>query len=297
MFTIGEKVRMLHDIHEGVVLKIKDRGIIEIETTEGFIIPVLARELVKIHGMERTEALPNKIIQAIPIKKQFGIGLEKISLNRFRLYLINDTPNNMVGTLSFKKQGSYFCYSSFQIDSHASKQVLGQFEMESFEDWNRLQLQILSYQVGKEASKHIEVSCTLKASKIVQSETLIPMLKLPGFFTELDLSPKEEIKPNTTIQCEKTIKLEKLEIDLHAEKLGLHTETLDFLDVQFKEFLKAFDRCIHEEIPKLVVVHGIGKGILKNKIHQFLAENEKINHFKDAQKEKFGFGATEITFV
>ena len=74
-------------------------------------------------------------------------------------------------------------------------------------------------------------------------------------------------------------------------------QTLDFLDVQFKEFLKAFDRCIHEEIPKLVVVHGIGKGILKNKIHQFLAENEKINHFKDAQKEKFGFGATEITFV
>lgn len=297
MFKIGEKVRMLHDIHEGVVLKVKDRGIIEIETTEGFVIPVLERELVKIHGMETPAPVSPKQEKAfVKTRERFGLGVEKISIDRYRLYLINETSNSFVGTVNFKKQGSFYNHSSFSVDAMESKQILGQFEMSSFELWNRIQLQLLPFQEEKEAKKWIQTELVLKAPKLLDTENLIPIVKKAGFYVEIDITD-QKIEPSeeTKTELSKSI-LNELVIDLHAEKLGLKSETLDFLDLQYKEFLKAFDRCVHEEIPKLIVVHGVGKGILKNTIHQFLAGNEQINHFRDAHKEKFGYGATEILF-
>jgi hypothetical protein len=277
------------------VLKLKDRGIVEIETTDGFVLPVLERELVKIHGMETPQPTVAKQ-EKLVVKARFGLGVEKISLDRYRLYLINETKDNFVGVINFKKKGVFCNHSAFTVDSMESKQILGQFEMSSFELWNRIQLQIIPYQEEKEAGTWINILIVLKANKLLQNENLIPLIKKAGFYIEIDMS--QEKSETTAENLEKQIKsnLKELVVDLHAEKLGLKSETLDFLDLQYTEFLKAFDRCIHEEIPKLIVVHGVGKGILKNTIHQFLAGNDKINHFRDAQKEKFGYGATEVLF-
>lgn len=298
MFKVGEKVRMLHDIHEGVVLKIRDRGIIEIETSDGFVLPVLERELVKIHGMETpepTSPLKMKQVKAVS-KARFGMGVEKISLDRYRLHIINETDEKYIGILNFRNAGIFKNHTTFKVDAQESIQILGQFEMANFELWNRIQLQLLPFNEEREKKKYIESSIVLKAHKLLDNQDLIPILKKAGFYTELTLVEDEPQPDENSEKISRNQPLTELIVDLHADKLGLKTETLDFLDIQYKEFLKAFDRCVHEEIPKLIVVHGLGKGILKNTIHQFLSGNDQINHFRDAQKEKFGYGATEIIF-
>jgi DNA-nicking Smr family endonuclease len=35
-------------------------------------------------------------------------------------------------------------------------------------------------------------------------------------------------------------------------------------------------------------------GLLKNELHRRLGKNQHVQYFKDAQKEKFGYGATLV---
>lgn len=298
MFEIGERVRMLRDIHEGIVVKVKG-GVIEIETDDGFVLPVIERELVKIHGMKKEEASSEKKSQKVEVPKQtkpsIYIGLEKISLENYRIHFINQTKDDLVGTLSFRFKGEIKNYAVLKVASYESLAVLGQFEMANFETWNKMHFQLLKFNEGELSQEPVLANIILKAIKVVSNETILPIVNKLGALFELETDVLEIEMPKLGNITPKQIQQE-LTIDLHAEKLGLHNESLDFLDLQYKEFLKAFDRCIHEEVPKLIVIHGVGKGLLKQKIHQFLATNDQIEHFRDAQKEKFGYGATEILF-
>src|ERR1043165_7899199 len=46
---IGDKVRFLNEVGEGVVSRIKDKHTVFVEMSDGFEIPFMARELVPIH--------------------------------------------------------------------------------------------------------------------------------------------------------------------------------------------------------------------------------------------------------
>ena len=86
------------------------------------------------------------------------------------------------------------------------------------------------------------------------------------------------------------------EIDLHIEELldshvGLsNTEILIKQMTEFRSFLK---RAQEKSIPKLVVIHGVGEGVLKNEIRTFLSKKEHVE-FYDASYLEYGKGATEI---
>lgn len=68
------------------------------------------------------------------------------------------------------------------------------------------------------------------------------------------------------------------------------------MDLQIKAFEKEFDRAIVDKVRKLIVIHGVGNGVLKNEIHRRLAKSSRIKSFKEGRKEKFGYGATEVEF-
>lgn len=50
---IGDRVRLLHDKEEGIVRRIIDDRLVEVEIDDGFIIPVLKKELVTIASYEK----------------------------------------------------------------------------------------------------------------------------------------------------------------------------------------------------------------------------------------------------
>ncbi len=86
------------------------------------------------------------------------------------------------------------------------------------------------------------------------------------------------------------------EIDLHIESLldthrGL-TNT-EILMKQMTEFRSFFKRAQEKNIQKLIVIHGVGEGVLKNEIRMFLAKKDNIE-FYDASYMEYGKGATEI---
>jgi dsDNA-specific endonuclease/ATPase MutS2 len=45
---------------------------------------------------------------------------------------------------------------------------------------------------------------------------------------------------------------------------------------------------------EITFIHGAGSGALKNELHRQLGKNQHVQYFKDALKEKFGYGATLV---
>ena len=53
--NIGDKVRMLHGTEEGIIRKIVDKRMVEVEIEDGFLIPVLKNEIVVIAPEEKKD--------------------------------------------------------------------------------------------------------------------------------------------------------------------------------------------------------------------------------------------------
>ena len=87
-----------------------------------------------------------------------------------------------------------------------------------------------------------------------------------------------------------------LTIDLHIDELSESLKDNEKLLYQLNEFEKAYDNALLQNVEKLKVIHGIGAGILREKIHKSLSAKKEVKFFEDGDKEKFGFGSTVIHF-
>jgi hypothetical protein len=89
------------------------------------------------------------------------------------------------------------------------------------------------------------------------------------------------------------------ELDLHIESLtedhrGMNN--FQIMKTQMQEFKRFFSKAKAEHIQKLVVIHGVGEGVLKNEIRNYLATQEFVEFF-DASYLEYGKGATEIKIL
>ncbi|MEZ4854186.1 Smr/MutS family protein [Flavobacterium sp.] len=118
-------------------------------------------------------------------------------------------------------------------------------------------------------------------------------------------SYSEVIREKTTQKNKKTIQFKTskkdefvLEVDLHIEKLVPSTkglENFDMLNIQLDEVKRKLEFCIKNRIPKMVLIHGVGEGVLKSEIEFLLGRYDNII-FQDASYRKYGLGATEVYF-
>ncbi|MGB5173024.1 Smr/MutS family protein [Eudoraea sp.] len=85
-------------------------------------------------------------------------------------------------------------------------------------------------------------------------------------------------------------------IDLHIEKLVKKTSGLsnyEILNIQLDVAKRQLEFAIFKKIPKLVFIHGVGEGVLKEELYYLLRRYDQINYY-DADYKQYGLGATEI---
>ncbi len=100
---------------------------------------------------------------------------------------------------------------------------------------------------------------------------------------------------------EQKVKKEKPvdEIDLHIEKLVRSVAGLsnyDMLSIQLDAFEDALYKAIQAHQQSLVVIHGVGKGKLKEEIHSLLKSVPEVDFFQHEWSPRYGYGATQIFF-
>jgi DNA-nicking Smr family endonuclease len=84
--------------------------------------------------------------------------------------------------------------------------------------------------------------------------------------------------------------MEHIEIPINGE-LDLHT----FQPKEVKDLLDEYiSLCMEKKIYSLRIIHGKGKGILKQKVLAVLKRNPHVSSFSTAPPEAGGWGATIV---
>ena len=66
------------------------------------------------------------------------------------------------------------------------------------------------------------------------------------------------------------------------------------LSLQIKTFEQKLENAIAAGLDEITFIHGSGNGVLRDELHRRLGKEQHVQYFKDAQKEKFGYGATLV---
>jgi hypothetical protein len=89
------------------------------------------------------------------------------------------------------------------------------------------------------------------------------------------------------------------DIDLHIEMLHDHPNSLtvaQILDIQLREFDRYLSKSVQMGVTKVYIIHGLGKGRLRELIHARLRRNSYVESYKNEYHNKYGYGATEVIF-
>lgn len=86
------------------------------------------------------------------------------------------------------------------------------------------------------------------------------------------------------------------EIDLHMESLMDSCKGMtnfEIVTIQLNQFIKRLHEALEDSEPYLVVIHGVGKGVLKNEIYKYLEQFPNIK-VGPADVKLYGLGASEV---
>ena len=88
----------------------------------------------------------------------------------------------------------------------------------------------------------------------------------------------------------------KMEVDLHIHHLTKNNKGMsnyDMLTIQLDTAKKQLDFAIRKRIQKVVFIHGVGEGVLKEELYYLFNRYDNLKYY-DADYQKYGLGATEV---
>lgn len=100
------------------------------------------------------------------------------------------------------------------------------------------------------------------------------------------LKPKERNQP-------------PMEVDLHIHKLVKSSKGMtnyDMLTLQLDTAKRQLDFAIHKRIPRVVFIHGVGQGVLKEELKYLFGRYDNVR-VTDGDYKKYGLGALEVYIV
>lgn len=129
------------------------------------------------------------------------------------------------------------------------------------------------------------------------------LIKAAGSFTVTNyevaqIKSEKEIpqKRNTKVPRPKERNSPKMEVDLHVHQL-INSEkgmtSHDKLNLQLETAKRQLEFAIRKRIQRVVFIHGVGEGVLKEELKYLFGRYENIKYY-DADYQKYGLGATEV---
>lgn len=345
-FTVGQKVILKYTNDEGIVKALLPDGMVMVQLHgEDMEIPVFEEDLrvATTLPLHKSPALPqhkNTIAPVFNVQTQYGIlqslglqlGFEAImkyeNIDRYLIYLINDTPSDVVFLFRLSLNGQVIIDVDNKINS-LSVHLLGELNYSDLVEIPEATIEvkeITTEGLGKPLTKTLK----LRPQNFYKNVIVAPLLnKIVHHFvlfqhfqhTAIATTPnKEDLKSYTKRVSHKQEKppqpdavvAKKLskhdieefanfnpEIDLHIENLIANYSGMsnsEIIKIQLQHFDKFMQKAYRLGVPKVFVIHGIGKGKLRDEIATKLLQEYTISTFKNDYHPKYGFGATEIIF-
>jgi hypothetical protein len=231
---------------------------------------------------------------------------------KIALYLVNDCNFTLIYHFSTKISGQFTTVDAGMLEPN-TKVELESIQPKGMGELPEYCFQLLFFrksgsQLEEPVQKEIRISPVkfFKASSFVKNNyfttpALLIRLAENPLKAELDkltdkdfqqVSISKEPKREPTAEMPKS---DLVEIDLHINQLlddirGL--SNADMLKLQLDTFRKEMDKAIASGAKKIVFIHGVGDGVLKNEIRRELQRKYAKYPYQDASFREYGFGAT-----
>ncbi len=109
------------------------------------------------------------------------------------------------------------------------------------------------------------------------------------------IKAKERQQPK--INLKKPVQPDVVEVDLHIHELIENTAGLtnkEILDLQMEKVEREMRQAIETGARRIVFIHGVGQGVLKQEIARLLKSKFPKYIFQDASFQEYGYGATMV---
>ncbi len=229
----------------------------------------------------------------------------------FTIYLLNDTLNSV--NFSFKLfLHNYLEQSLKYIIAPNQFYPIGEMNQAQFNDNPVLQFEVKNMNFFNEIKlKYKSFIKTLAETPLVVGQMYLykmfaadynPLQKITTIqdYTNQNVDVSEIVKPKTTAINEIELKANfPLVLDLHIEQLvpnyrELNASITSFIGLQIRALDEYVLKASKLSVEKVVVIHGVGDGKLKEAIATRLRTHPLVKSFLNGFNELYGFGATEI---
>ncbi len=156
-----------------------------------------------------------------------------------------------------------------------------------------------------------DIALKINPNKLYKNLIELNQESLPAYFIKLgdsiysiyvpqtiDLRKLDQIKVKKTISEAPISTPDSTVLDLHLDALYPEDHTSiakpEALGHQIQAFRDFMSRSIKEKQSKITVIHGIGKGKLREQIHALLESNPFVKKYQNELHPSYGYGATEI---
>lgn len=326
---IGDKVRFLNETGDGIVSRIKDKQTVFVEMQDGFEIPYLVSQLVPIH----TELIIDKNADNIELnpddQTNDAIYLiiepdhELLSLvNDYKIYLFNASSYNILFSYSIKDENYFQTLKHGELGAF-QKIILKQVKMPFFKEYSYHKIECLFYknthfktqlplaEIVNVSPKSLAESKLLKHDEFkfpvyafLLKEEFLVQENIDQELSLIDIAKLKSVKEfNSRVRISKSnkdyLKLLEKEVDLHITELIENPEGLsnfEMLNIQLEKFENELDDAIYKNMKKIIFIHGVGNGRLKQEIVSRLNKTKGVT-FQDASYKDYGFGATQVNIL
>lgn len=268
-----------------------------------------------------------KIETQYAILKSMGIQIAFLSVEnnerlteKYLIYLINDTQYAIIFNIKF--------WLNYRSETWGDKLPatsyieLGEMLYDDLNEAPEFDIEInwiTTEGVGRPISKLLKI----KAKSFFNTLRTAPLLNKPSHLYRLFEKPIIEAEPEVedlqtytkrhakpiwettgnlkSFDQHSTNELANFsrEIDLHIEALREENKKMtnsEIIAIQLSAFEAYINLAIRLGVPSVFVIHGVGKGKLRNEIATRLMNNPDVMTFKNEFHPKYGWGATEVVF-
>ena len=335
-FQVGDRVLVIHSNEEGEVIDIMNEKMVMVDVkgvkfpayidqldfpyfkqfTEKKLFPgKKEKKYIDDVRMEKEKQI-NKVtdgvwITFLPVMDTDEFGDEIVK--ELKVHLVNHTGR----AYHFAYKLKFFGHPDFELSNqvHAFEDFyLHDVAFEDMSDSPTFEIEFSLLQPDKQKADHYETSLKLKPKQLFSRIEEIKQKNEATFsyclFQEYpDKLIHEEfesghlaskgVKIYNASHARQQLEPARDTIDLHIEKIiddwkGL--SNYEMMDLQIKTFEKYYELAVQHHLPTLTVVHGVGKGKLRDEIHDILRSKKEVKSFVNQYHPSFGYGATEIYF-
>lgn len=232
------------------------------------------------------------------------------------VYLVNDSNFKLIYTYSYISDQQVEILKTGNLKSN-SREKIDSLSREDLSDFPDFGFQILRYKdVANEwfspVVKRFRVNpvkfykeSTFRENSFFKRNAMVlkiesnPVQESLDTMTEADfkkLVQEKSEKPSIS-KKEKRKSQEEVVIDLHINELLDNSDGLsnrEILEIQMEKVESEMNTAIRDRVKRIVFIHGVGQGVLKQEVAKLLKSKFKKYYFQDASFKEYGYGATMV---